>query len=348
MARLEAQAKMQFYPTPPLAMEAILDRLRLYPGEEGERYPIFDPCAGEGAAIKQLAEGLGIPQPDLHLVELNDARGEKCRELLPEARILAPATLFGCTVRASCFSLVYCNPPFDDAVGGGRLERRFLDAAQYALAPKGVLVFVAPEKVYREDWFSYTILTYFNNFAAFPFPAPVRKYNETVFLAEKRGSAADPKKRRMEETFALRGHTYEVRPADGPGKRFTKTWPTDDEIITALGNSTLNRMLEPPKPFTLESPPMQLGTGHLALLLASGYLDGVVRPEGERPHVVRGVARKTEVLTETKSDQVSMKERKTVDIFTERIDLVVRAIDETGTISTFSSGGNDEPAKEKA
>lgn len=337
--RLEAQVKAGYYAIPPEALNVALERLELR--ESSSSHPILDPCAGEGRAIQQLAQGLGIPEGECHLVELNAARGERCRELMPEARVLAPASLAGCSIQSGCFSLVYCNPPFDTAVGGGRMEAKFLIAALHGLAPGGILVFVAPERTQKEEWFSTNMLQFCDNLSALFFPPEVRKYNEMIFIAERRSKMADFRRRRLQEVFAPRNHRYLIPPATGPGKRFIKTGPTDDEVIEALERSPLNKLLQAPKPWALESPPMQLGTGHLALLLASGYLDGLVQPEGEPPHVVRGVARKTQVLQESTEEQTGKKERTTKDIYTERIDLVVRAIDASGVIRTFSSGGPD-------
>lgn len=341
--RLEAQVKAGYYAIPPEALSVALERLELL--SPSGPYPILDPCAGEGMAIQQLGQALGIPEEDHYLVELNAKRGEACRELLPGARVIAPASFAGCSIRSGCFSLVYCNPPFDDAVGGGRMESKFLMGALYALAPHGILVFAAPEKVQKQAWFTSNILSFCDNFSAMYFPPHVRKYNEMIFIAKRRSKMADPKRRRWAEALAQRNHRYRIPPATGPGKRFFKNQPTDDELIEALEKSPLNRLLQAPKPWTLESPPMQLGTGHLALLLASGYLDGLVQPPGEPPHVVRGVARKTQVLSESSEEKTGKKEKTTVDVYTERIDLVVRAIDASGIIRTFSSGGPDDATK---
>lgn len=340
MARLEAVARANYYPVPPEALSLALERIELH--SPSGTYPILDPCAGEGRAIQQLGLKLGVPEEEHHLVELSAQRGEACRALLPAARVIAPASFAGCTIRAGCFSLVYCNPPFDDAVGGGRMESKFLMGAIYALAPRGVLVFVAPERVQKKEWFTTNILSFCDNFSALFFPEHLRKYGEMIFLAERRSKIADPQRRRWSEALAQRNHVYLVPSATGPGKRFFKSQPTDDELIEALDKSPLNRLLRAPKPWELQSPPMQLGTGHLALLLASGYLDGLVQPEGEPPHVVRGVARKTQVLSESIEERTGKKEKTTKDVYTERIDLVVRAIDASGVIRTFSSGGPSE------
>jgi hypothetical protein len=56
MARLMSQIKGGYYAAAPEAVAAVLERLR--PPERGECL-VFDPCAGEGGSLRQLAEGLG-------------------------------------------------------------------------------------------------------------------------------------------------------------------------------------------------------------------------------------------------------------------------------------------------
>jgi hypothetical protein len=109
-------------------------------------------------------------------------------------------------------------------------------------------------------------------------------------------------------------------------------------VIEALERSPLNKLLQAPKPWALKSPPMQLGTEHLALLLASGYLDGLVQPEGEPPHVVRGTCRKTQVLAEETESDLGKSEYSVRQVYSERMDLIVRTVDTQGVMRTLSSG----------
>jgi hypothetical protein len=74
----------------------------------------------------------------------------------------------------------------------------------------------------------------------------------------------------------------------------------------------------------------------VALLLASGHLDGVVQPEEKLPHVVRGTSRKHSFVSDvsdTENDDGSTTTRTTIS---ERIDLVIRTVDCSGRIRTFS------------
>lgn len=102
-----------------------------------------------------------------------------------------------------------------------------------------------------------------------------------------------------------------------------------------LTSSPLRSHLTAPVTTGLPSPPLALGIGHVALLLASGHLDGVVHPEGKLPHVVRGTSRKREYVadvTETENDDGSVTKKTTI---AEKIELMVRTIDLAGNIRTF-------------
>ena len=73
----------------------------------------------------------------------------------------------------------------------------------------------------------------------------------------------------------------------------------------------------------------------VALLLASGHLDGIVHPDGESPHVVRGTSRKREYVSDVTEIQNADGSTTTKTTISERIDLVVRTVDRTGKIQTL-------------
>jgi len=66
-----------------------------------------------------------------------------------------------------------------------------------------------------------------------------------------------------------------------------------------------------------------------------------VCPDGEPPHVVRGVSRKSEYLKdiEVKDDGSGHTE-----IYMERIEMIVRTVDVTGRIKTFGSNPQQQSA----
>jgi len=73
----------------------------------------------------------------------------------------------------------------------------------------------------------------------------------------------------------------------------------------------------------------------IALLLASGQLDGTVSPPGEDPHVVRGTALKAPCQPVVTEEVLPDDSVKTTTVIRERIQLVVRAVSRDGVIRTF-------------
>ena len=140
--RLAGQARGGYYAAPPEAVAAALGRLR--PPETGPCVA-FDPCAGEAAAIKQIADAL---EAEPYAVELSEDRARVVRELLGEENVLAPANFLGTSISPKWVSFAWVNPPFDDKLGGGgRVELDFVERVIPMLAPHGVLALVCPESV---------------------------------------------------------------------------------------------------------------------------------------------------------------------------------------------------------
>src|SRR5262245_7741968 len=102
MARLEAQARMGFFAAEPEAITELVKHLV----PAGSSVFIFDPCAGEGEAIKQIAGALDVPHENVYAIELDPGRGNAIREAMPKARVLAPCSFFGASMLAGSFGLI--------------------------------------------------------------------------------------------------------------------------------------------------------------------------------------------------------------------------------------------------
>lgn len=81
MARLASQAKGGYYPTPPDEMALVCRRLVVKPGA---KVNLFDPCAGAGAALKQMADDLAAKGAEVtsYGVELEPTRAEEAGKIL--------------------------------------------------------------------------------------------------------------------------------------------------------------------------------------------------------------------------------------------------------------------------
>lgn len=333
MARLASQSRGGYYAIPPEALQLAIDRLT--PPSEGLH--LFDCCAGEGLALAQLAHALGCAPDNTWAVELEEERAQAVRANIPGVNAIAPASFFGTRIRSECFSLAYANPPFDDAIGGGgRLETDFLSRVLKHIAPKGVLCFVAPERVVLSYPVQNVLLTWCDHLSCVPFPEHVRNFSEVIVLGVKRRTLADPRKRNWRvDCFREHLFDYTLPPATGPRGMWEKTELTENELLAALDASPLRKRLEPPPDRPLPSPPLSLGAGHIALLLASGHLDGLVCPPGEPPHVVRGSAVKIQESTDVQVEETE-KSVTTRETITERIKLCVRVADAAGNIVTLT------------
>jgi Uncharacterised methyltransferase family (DUF6094) len=97
MARLASVVKQGFYPAHPEAIAGILRHLKFPdpppdPNFKLEDVNILDPCAGEGKALVQLAEGLGVSWGQVFAIELNARRAARIAAAYPDARLLGPCS----------------------------------------------------------------------------------------------------------------------------------------------------------------------------------------------------------------------------------------------------------------
>lgn len=334
--RLAAQVRGGFYPACEKAVACAASYLQ---APVGQSFTILDPCAGEGAALRQLGELLHCPQAMSYAIELDDSRAVVLQASLPDAHLLAPADFFGCRTSFGSFAFVWLNPPFDYCYDGPRVEEKFLWRATEWLMPGGVMALVCPENVVEEYSHARQYLArHYELLSIVPFPEGSRPFNEVIVFGHKRSR---PEANQIdgltvwEAVQAPKDFRYHIPPGLGP-RRFEKSAPTEPELQRILANSPLRSHLIAPPEGTVPSPPLPLGIGHVALLLASGHLDGVVQPEGKPPHVVRGTSRKHSFIsdvTDTENDDGSTTTRTTIS---ERIDLVIRTVDCSGRIRTFS------------
>jgi hypothetical protein len=334
--RLAAQVKGGFYPAHEKVVEFGATFLQA-PVEIG--FSILDPCAGEGTAIRQFRDILGCQPNMTYAIELDDSRTKTLRVTIPDAKLLAPADFFGCRANSGSFSFLWLNPPFDYSYGGHRVEEHFLGRATEWLMPGGVMALVCPEDVVEEYSDARKHFTrFYENVTIVPFPEPFRQFKEVIVIGHKRLSLEvnrGTSQIAWASVQAPAGFRYRIPSGNGP-RRFEKLEPTESELQRMLAGSPLRSHLMPPLEASVPSPPLPLGIGHVALLLASGHLDGIVHPDGKPPHVVRGTSRKHSFVsdvTDTENQDGSTTTRTTIS---ERIDLVIRTVDHTGRIRTFS------------
>lgn len=334
--RLAAHVKGGFYPA---HEEAVAFAATFLQAPVDAKFAILDPCAGQGTAIRKLGELLGCSPALIHAIELDDHRADEIHALLPESQVLAPADFFGCRGGFNIFSFVWLNPPFDFSFGGHRVEEQFLGRATEWLVSGGVMALVCPEDVVGDFTTARKhFVRFYENITVVPFPKEHRPFNEVIVFGQKRTRPeADQFQNRNAWEFsqAPPGYRYQIPTSNGP-RLFQKIQPTEAELERMLRGSSLRSHLTSPAVAPVPSPPLPLGIGHVALLLASGHLDGVVHPKGKLSHVVRGTSRKHSFVSDVTDAENQDGSTTTRTTISERIELVIRTVDRTGRIQTFT------------
>jgi Uncharacterised methyltransferase family (DUF6094) len=330
--RLAGQAREGFFPCPPEAVELAASMLRV---PKAEPFCLLDPCAGQGLAIKQLAQALGCKPENVHAIELDDGRAEVVKANLPGSNVVAPASFLTTAATAGSWSHCWLNPPFDWEVDSGRVEATFLRRATIWLRTSGVLQLVCPEHVSKRAEINELLLQWFDRITVNEFPAHCREYDEVIVTAVKRPKPRSSKGVYWHKEAKRELQLYDLPASAGP-KRFEKAGFTDAELARAIAASPLRKHLEMPVDLPVAEPPLPLATGHIALLLASGKLDGPVYPRNEPAHVVRGVAHKVKYQSEQTVAELDDGGSRTTTVYQEKITLSIRAVGSDGVIYTFA------------
>ncbi len=327
--------KTGYHATP---LSAIAEAVDLIGEPEGDAssLSLFDPFAGDGAAILHLSRLLGVKPDRIYAVEASGERAEALRRLIPAANVLGPATLEKCSITKQTMSIALIHPPHADEHGGGPgRQAEYAHEALQHLVPGGIALVVADARCWKEPAFCNRIANALEWATMLP---PWRDGESTV-------SMLIGQRRRRSESYAnlpqilnkLPGSKYTLLPGRAV-THFVKYGHSDDEIIDLLNRSPLMKAAEPPEVKLAPEPPMELGRGHVALLLASGFLNGVIQKDGEPPHVVRGTARKAESLVSREDSSNDNGDRVRTSVYTEKIELHVRILTERGTLHDLSSG----------
>jgi hypothetical protein len=302
-----------------------------------EPVALADPCCGKGAAIKQLAEVLRVPIESVWAIELDDGRAAIVHKELAGAHVVAPASFLSTAATPpGSLSYIWLNPPFDDECGGGgRVEAAFLRRATMWLRTGGVLQLVCPEYVANRAEVTELLIQWFGEITVNEFPVHCREYDEVIVTAVKRQKPRSSRGVYWHKEARHEVQLYYLPSSSGP-KRFEKAGFTEAELSKAIQSSPLRKHLEIPVELPVAEPPLPLATGHIALLLASGKLDGPVFPRGEPAHVVRGVAQKVKYQSDQTVNETADGGTKTTTVYSEKIQLTIRAVSSDGEIHTFA------------
>ena len=320
--RLAAQAKGGYYPTPERVVNLIADLIHTpssYYHRERETVRILDPCCGAGDALQRLAELLDRPNSmpiETYGVELHRDRAEEAEKVLH--RTLA-ADLFQTSIANGAFGLLLLNPPYDWDSEDKRVEHAFLTQTTRYLAESGLLVFIVPRQ--RLSYSARYLSTHYGRLQCWAFPDPEREAFDQVALLGYRKKDPVPdapaEMRVLEWAFGdpspLGRRSYSnYIPATTPGGDVLFATRTVDPVAAAAEarrsglwtNTDITDTLWPAGD-SRTRPLMPLRRGHIAMLVAAGFLNNLVLEGDGRRILVKGrTSKEMELVEDTPQKEV--------------------------------------------
>ena len=295
--RLEAQAKAGFYPTPP----KVVDIIKTWIGEKmaGPRR-LLDPCCGTGEPAAQIAAAAGC---DAYGIEINTERAQAAKRILTK---IVAGDLFSVRARPGAFSILYLNPPYDFDAEDGRTELSFLKHTLPYLAPRGLLLFVVPQKRITNR-IARVLSAYFEDLKVRKFPAgEFQAYGQIIITGLK--------KARAEINGEVLASLSQISTMDLPEmvrKEFSLSVPAvardffirssefgPDELAEELKASflwkepALGLIEEEEQTRPAIQPLMPPRKAHLAMLIAAGLINNQVLEANGRSLLIKGTAKK--------------------------------------------------------
>ena len=343
--RLAAQAKAGYYPTPPRVVAMIASLVQARTVTRGEHtLRILDPCCGAGDALAQLASAIERPdgaRVETYGVELHAGRAKEAEERLGHA---LGTDLFQTSIANGAFGLLFLNPPYDsDAGDDRRTEQAFLRHATRYLCEGGLLVFVVPRGRLAES--ERYLASHYARLRVWAFPEPEREvFGQVVVTGTRKADVQYDQHAAMQVREALEGDLEELRqhrypvynaPATADGEVLFAA-RTVDPVAAAEESRRSGLWVSPvvtdalwPAEDLRARPLMPLRRGHLAMLVAAGFLDNLqLEADGVRI-LVKGRTSKEMVLVETTPEK---------ETYRERLRTTVVALDlDTGEVSDIAA-----------
>jgi superfamily II DNA or RNA helicase len=252
---------------------------------------ILDPCAGEGLAVSTLAQAWGMTA---YGVELDKERATKANLRL-DGKCLQ-GSYHQLVAPKNSFSVLFLNPPYDygqeEDGSSMRQEVQFLRDCSEWLRPDGLLVYIPPKSILTNETFQDLMKRLYRETQVWQFPHPeVESFNQAVVLAQKASSSSwnynyfvlpDPMPVLTEDSFYQNLYLNNPVALDSfKLKSFSPDLIAPDwlEGEGVFGTSQWD-LLVGDRGCYQEAPLVQPRPGHLAMLLASGSLNGSELEDG--------------------------------------------------------------------
>ncbi len=321
MARLEAQTKLLYYPTPNIIAEMASTWFKVT-----SPVRLADPCCGTGEALRRFANGFGLQHPvETWGVELSQPRAQESATRLDRVLPTSFYLLSSAKWSAASVGLMWNNPPYDfsdyierDEKGRERRVRHellFVEGATRKVVAGGHQVIIIPRSILGDEHilgqgmrerFARHILGWYETVKVFRFPdahsgtgAEYERFKQIVVLAlNKRPIYQHPGKEAIENICILADEQTEIPvfttgaeeyiiPATPAKSRFTYT-PLEPaalaeaaRLASPVGNSEYARATFVRPLGAPFTPAMPLSVGHMTMMITGQETGVLTVPDDE-------------------------------------------------------------------
>ncbi|MGF9978898.1 DUF6094 domain-containing protein [Viridibacillus arvi] len=348
MSQIGNKIKAGFFATPERQGEYI-KKLLNYTGDVS----VLDTTCGEGKILAQLAgnENFSITT---YGVELEKSRAATAANNLEN---VFNAPIESMVISNDAFGMVFLNPPYDNTMrgyGDESTERKeFIELVRGTryVAPGGVLIYIIPSYRFSDKKIARHLATNFTSWGIARFTdEDYPDYKQCVFI----GTKKEAKTKLFDETQYNRllnfadeqyiqsevltieelGMTnrWDIPEVDPNISTFYSRIEDKSSFIEAISeNKGFQAFIERTKPKTLEiggRPIINIAEGQMALLLASGAVNGVLS-EGDSLHAVQGMEVVTKVVSEEETEHSIVTKTRT------KREVSVKVITPSGVVKKF-------------
>lgn len=294
IGHLMNNVRMGYFPTDTKHVELLMQGIAFPPGVITN---VFDPCCGEGIALRTLATGNNCMT---YGVELDDARATEAQERLHR---VAVGSFFHSRISHEAFHVMLLNPPYlsvlNESGSKARHEKRFLADSYEHLLHGGLLIYIVPYYRLTPD-IARILCDNFSDLSVYRFMrAEFTRFRQVAVLGTRKrredGSALVTDFMRMVDDVNLMPELSELLPERYtiPAKAvevplFKGSVFNEAELARQLASSKsiAKRLAKSALDSTAKRPILPLNISQIGLIGGSGMLNGLAMCDN--PHIVKG------------------------------------------------------------
>lgn len=293
-------ANMGYYPTSEGDCRLIGTHL------DGYDFTILDPCCGTGHALKSITDG-GVYCTTVG-IEIEEGRYKTAKELLSVA---IHEDFFNLSIEHRAFGAIFLNPPYNQ---NEKLHLQFIEKSTDILADDGILALILSDYEFTGKTARF-LASFYKDISIHK--ATDQRFRQAIFFGKKR---TVPLMQEGKEVETLTQTSEEIKRIIHAGDRYEipQTKEIDDIriLVRSIDPGRLKKTLDSfdddwkkvialiPESAALRRPLLPLRRGHLAQILASGLIDGVIsHPATGEKYLIKGTTKRIEeVVDETEEE----------------------------------------------